>query len=123
MAHAVDEHVGARIRAIRRAAGLSQDALARQVGISFQQLQKYERGSNRVSASKLFDISTALGVDVAVLFEGLRADGTGAESPLLARISADEELRRLVSLYEGLPSDEERRRLVRAFETFADPSR
>ncbi len=123
MAHPVDEHVGARIRAIRKTAGLSQEALARQVGVSFQQLQKYERGSNRVSASKLFDISEVLCVDIAVMFDGLRTEASRAENPLLVRISADEELRRLVSLYERLPSDDERRRLVRAFETFAGPAR
>jgi transcriptional regulator with XRE-family HTH domain len=97
--------------------------LARQVGVSFQQLQKYERGSNRVSASKLFDISEVLCVDIAVMFDGLRTEASRAENPLLVRISADEELRRLVSLYERLPSDDERRRLVRAFETFAGPAR
>jgi len=123
MAHPVDEHVGARIRAIRKTAGLSQEALARQVGISFQQLQKYERGSNRVSASKLFELSEILCVDISVMFEGLRIGASRAENPLLVRISADEELRKLVALYERLPSDDERRRLVRAFEVFAGPAR
>jgi len=123
MAHPVDEHVGARIRAIRKTAGLSQEALARQVGISFQQLQKYERGSNRVSASKLFELSEILCVDISVMFDGLNAEASRAENPLLVRISADEELRKLVALYERLANDDERRRLVRAFEAFAGPPR
>ncbi len=123
MAHPVDEHVGAQIRAVRKAAGLSQEALARQVGISFQQLQKYERGSNRVSASKLFDITQALSVEISVMFEGLRSDASRTENPILARISADEDLRRLFAVYEALSTDDERRRLVRAFEVFTGTGR
>lgn len=123
MAHPVDEHVGARIRAIRKAAGLSQEALARHVGVSFQQLQKYERGSNRVSASKLFELSEALDVDIAVMFDGLGAATPRPENPLLARITADDGLGKLVALYERLPDEDERRRLVRAFEAFTAPPR
>lgn len=60
--HHVDIHVGAKIREIRRSSGKSQEYLAHAVGLTFQQIQKYERGSNRVSASKLCEIAEALGV-------------------------------------------------------------
>jgi len=62
MAHLVDSHVGQKIRQRRWMVGMTQQQLAESVGIKFQQIQKYETGMNRVSASRLWDISRALGV-------------------------------------------------------------
>jgi transcriptional regulator with XRE-family HTH domain len=76
--HRVDRHVGDRIRRRRRALGLSQDDLAGSVGLTFQQIQKYERGANRVSASKLYQIAQALSAPVRYFFDGL-ADPVQAE--------------------------------------------
>jgi transcriptional regulator with XRE-family HTH domain len=67
----VDVHVGDRIRRRRRALGLSQDRLAEELSLTFQQVQKYERGANRVSASKLYQIARALQASVSYFFEGL----------------------------------------------------
>lgn len=67
----VDLHVGARVRMRRRLAGVSQEKLAEALGLTFQQVQKYERGANRVSASKLYEIASALQTPVAFFFEGL----------------------------------------------------
>ncbi|KAK0339756.1 hypothetical protein LTR94_033288, partial [Friedmanniomyces endolithicus] len=69
--HAVDLHVGRRVQERRLELGLTQSALARAVGVSFQQVQKYEKGSNRVSASKLFEIGKVMGVDTPYFFLGL----------------------------------------------------
>lgn len=66
--HAVDVQVGSAIRIQRLIKRLSQTALADRIGVTFQQVQKYERGSNRVSASKLVEIADALEVDVCILF-------------------------------------------------------
>ncbi|ESQ87008.1 helix-turn-helix domain-containing protein [Asticcacaulis benevestitus] len=66
----VDLHVGAKVRMRRKSLSLSQTDLAREIGLTFQQIQKYERGSNRISASKLFEISKCLKVSVAYFFEG-----------------------------------------------------
>ena len=66
----VDLHVGARVRMRRKFLGLSQTDLAESIGLTFQQVQKYERGSNRISASKLHDISKFLRAPVAYFFEG-----------------------------------------------------
>ena len=105
MTHPVDIHVGGRIRAIRKAAGLSQEKLADHLGISFQQVQKYERGTNRISASKLFEAAGLLGVEISDFFAGLNAAGQvdGSTTPR-QRAMADVGLRRLVDLYEGLAS-------------------
>lgn len=67
----VDCHVGVRIRSRRRDLGVSQEALAEALGLTFQQIQKYERGSNRVSASTLWEIAARLRTPIAYFFEGL----------------------------------------------------
>lgn len=67
-AHAVDIYVGSRVRERRKALGISQGALADHVGLTFQQVQKYERGSNRISASKLYEISQLLHVPAGWFF-------------------------------------------------------
>jgi transcriptional regulator with XRE-family HTH domain len=69
--HHVDRHVGALIRAKRRAMGMSQSELASALGITFQQVQKYERGANRVSSSKLYEIAQKLNTPLTAFFEGL----------------------------------------------------
>lgn len=68
--HPIDILVGMNIRLRRRELTLSQENLANAVNLTFQQIQKYERGANRVSASKLFEIAEALGMPVALFFEG-----------------------------------------------------
>lgn len=70
-AHFVDLHVGGRLRLRRKSLGLSQTTVAEAVGLTFQQLQKYERGSNRISASRLYALAHLLKVQVGWFFEGL----------------------------------------------------
>ena len=67
----VDEHVGSRIRLRRTLLGLTQEQLAATLNISYQQIQKYETGANRVSAGRLFQIAQRLGIDVSYFFDGL----------------------------------------------------
>jgi transcriptional regulator with XRE-family HTH domain len=71
MAHPIDLHVGARLRQRRRLLGMTQQKLAESVRIRFQQIQKYESGANRISASRLWSLASALDVPVAFFFEGL----------------------------------------------------
>src|ERR1700681_1887306 len=89
--HPVDRSVGRRIRILRVSRGLSQTALASQLGLTFQQLQKYEKGTNRISASRLHDIARILGVEVASFFED------AADPETLANI-ADAEVPRRIDL-------------------------
>ncbi|HEY8617187.1 helix-turn-helix transcriptional regulator [Phenylobacterium sp.] len=79
-AHPVDRHVGLRIRMRRKELGMSQDRLADALGITFQQIQKYERGANRVSASKLWETARALQAPINYFYEGLPENGE-ASSP------------------------------------------
>lgn len=68
--HPVDVHVGRRLRLKRTFLGMSQEAVGKQIGVTFQQIQKYERGINRMGASRLYDFSRALGVQVSYFFDG-----------------------------------------------------
>ncbi|MCI5050274.1 MAG: helix-turn-helix domain-containing protein [Rickettsiales bacterium] len=71
---AIDAHVGAQIRWHRMAKGLTQETLAQALGITYQQLYKYETGSNSASASRLADIATILKINVSSLFDGVNLD-------------------------------------------------
>ena len=76
----IDVHVGARIRSRRTLLGLSQAALAEAIGLTFQQVQKYEKGSNRVSPSRLMDVANVLDVSVPYFFEEMSA-GVKSQTP------------------------------------------
>ena len=71
MPHPTDIHVGQKLREARRLQCISQEKLASMIGVSFQQVQKYENGSNRIGASRLWDISTNLKIPVSFFFEGM----------------------------------------------------
>jgi transcriptional regulator with XRE-family HTH domain len=88
MYHKTDIHIGRRVRERRVAMGLSQSELAEGLGISFQQVQKYESGANRISGSRLWDIAQLLQVQVGHFFDGLESslepanEGTASEGPI-----------------------------------------
>ncbi len=70
MSHPVDVHVGRKLKQIRTLRRMSQTDVARKLGLSFQQIQKYEIGSNRIAASRLFELSKILDVPISFFFEG-----------------------------------------------------
>lgn len=102
----IDKQVGARIRTRRQALQISQGGLAEAAGVTFQQIQKYEKGSNRVSTSRLAQIAEALEVPVAYLFDGL--DGTKAAPDLLA----DPQIAKLLSAFTAIQNEVLRQALV-----------
>lgn len=75
--HPVDRHVGRRVQEKRLDLGLTQTALAKAVGVSFQQVQKYEKGTNRVSASKLFEMADFMKVGIPFFFDGYGGASVG----------------------------------------------
>lgn len=109
MPHPVDVHVGKRIRHRRWLAGMTQQQLAERVGIKFQQIQKYETGANRVSASRLWDIADALDVEVSFFFEGLDTEAADAETGVPSDILGDKEAMELVRSYYSIPENQRRR--------------
>ncbi len=79
-ADAVDRHIGARVRARRLEIGMSQEKFADLLGVTFQQIQKYEKGVNRIAASRLYYMTEALDVSISYFFEGLPAAKRGRKS-------------------------------------------
>ena len=116
MPHPVDVHVGKRIRHRRWLVGVTQQQLAEKVGIKFQQIQKYETGANRVSASRLWDIAESLEVDVSIFFAGMESTDADAapqgaeQSAVPTDLLNDKEALDLVRSYYSIP-EEQRRRL------------
>ncbi len=108
MKHPVDAHVGKRIRHRRWMVGMTQQKLAEKVGIKFQQIQKYETGMNRVSASRLWDIADALEVPVSFFFEGLNGQEALDTSSVPGDILADREALELVRSYYAIPEAQRR---------------
>lgn len=125
MADATDQHLGKRLRQRRWMLGLTQTQVGDLVGIKFQQVQKYETGQNRISASRLWELSRALEVPVSYFYEGLigpgeteRAGEAGAaEAASETGRMADRETVELVRAYFSLPEAPRRRilEMVRAF--------
>ena len=122
----VDLHVGARIRMRRRSLGLTQQQLAEQLGLTFQQVQKYERGANRVSASKLYEISRALQTPVSYFFEGLADRGStdadearGAEQSIRDFLLTSEG-QELASLYPLITQSKLRRQVLELVRSIAE---
>lgn len=110
MKHPVDVHVGKRIRHRRWMIGTTQQQLAEQVGIKFQQIQKYETGMNRVSASRLWDIANVLRVPVSFFFEGMDERAPSKEhGDMPADILADKEALELLRSYYAIPENQRRR--------------
>ncbi|WP_421784919.1 helix-turn-helix domain-containing protein [Hyphobacterium sp.] len=127
-ATSVDMHVGSRIRLRRQLLKMSQEALGNELGVTFQQVQKYERGANRVGASRLYSLSRVLDVPVSYFFEGLdaepsgRSDGTDDRSVIqdliqshdgvalaqaFSQIETPKVRRRVIELVRSLSSEEE----------------
>jgi len=92
--------------------GMTQQQLAEKVGIKFQQIQKYETGMNRVSASRLWDISETLSVPIAYFFEGLGAEGEAEQKTagvVPGDLLADKEALELIRSYYAIPETQRRR--------------
>jgi transcriptional regulator with XRE-family HTH domain len=108
MKHPVDVHVGQRVRQRRWMVGMTQQQLGDKVGIKFQQIQKYETGTNRISASRLWDIAAAMEVPVSFFFEGL--EGAAVDAPeARGDILTDKEALELVRAYYSMPENQRRR--------------
>lgn len=113
MKHPVDVHVGKRIRHRRWMVGMTQQQLGETVGIKFQQIQKYETGMNRVSASRLWDIAQAMEVPISFFFEGVEEENAVVDDMVHSKqkgdLLADKEALELVRSYYSIPEQQRRR--------------
>jgi transcriptional regulator with XRE-family HTH domain len=123
-ANAIDRKLGQRVRSRRLEIGMSQERLAEILGVTFQQVQKYEKGVNRIAASRLLDICGALDVSVSRLYEGLRSSrAPGAAEPrpdLVEDALSTPEGAHLMSLFASIQSVRVRRRVVELVKVMAE---
>lgn len=110
----IDLAIGSRLRLRRLAMGFSQETLARALGITFQQIQKYERGTNRIFASRLFHLAQVLRVPVSYFFQGLTSEGTQAADGSKSAVPAEENVQELLGRSDTL-------KLIQAFNRISDP--
>ena len=109
----IDIHVGSRVRLRRTMLGLSQEKLGEAIGLTFQQVQKYERGANRVGASRLYELSKVLDVEVAYFYEELPKDVAAGRVRAMAEMPA--------SFSADPMTKRETLELVRAYYRIAEP--
>lgn len=121
--HPVDIHVGSRVRQRRTLLGLSQEKLGDAVGLTFQQIQKYERGANRIGSSRLFDLSRVLGVPISYFFEEIgdqtssNAESAETNDPMNRRETLE-----LVRAYYRIPTQNVRKRLFDLAKSLSETS-
>jgi len=129
--HPVDVHVGRRLRLRRTILGLSQEAIGKVIGVTFQQIQKYERGINRMGASRLYDFGRALTVPISYFYEGYgdyaQPDAgveLGAAEPEAMKFEHDDldsrEMRDMMRAYHRIKSPAVRKRVTDLVKAFAD---
>ncbi len=123
----IDAFVGARVRALREKRDMSQIRLAQLLGITFQQVQKYEKGTNRISASRLQHIGQILGVKVPYFFDGAplalaiahRKDADATDALALTEFVRSTQARALITAFQQIKAVATRRALVRMIEAMA----
>lgn len=134
----VDKHVGKRLKIRRNLMGMSQDDLAREIGVTFQQIQKYEHGTNRISAGKLFEFAEIMNVMVDFFFEGLPGYNTGMANAVsdngqaqfndsdkntsLNQAFDNKETMDLVRAYYAIEDEKVRHRLLQFIKSVAESS-
>jgi transcriptional regulator with XRE-family HTH domain len=114
----LDVMVGARIRILRNRRGTSQGELAGKIGVTFQQVQKYEKGTNRVGASRLSHVASVLGVSIGELFESTEHASAAGGSPL--RLLAERDALRVVTAFSRTTNPRVRRAITKLLESIAD---
>lgn len=117
----LDEMVGAKIRMFRINCGISQTALADKIGVSFQQVQKYEKGTNRVGASRLSQIASVLGIAVGELFETPQERSLDSSSPV--QMLAEPGALRVLKAYVRTTNPRVRLSIAKLVESIADQKR
>ncbi len=115
--HPVDTHVGGRIKLRRNILGMSQEKLGKAIGLTFQQVQKYEKGTNRVGASRLFELSQVLGVPVSYFFEGAPSETDSSDRPGTMEFAESDPMARretidLIRAYYSIENPAVRRRFL-----------
>jgi len=122
--HSIDQYVGSRVRMRRQALGMSQSKLAAAIGLTFQQVQKYEKGTNRMGASRLMQIASVLEVPVTYFFEGApgqpKISRTTPSPDFVSEFLSREDGQALTHAFTRLRNAKIKRSIVRLVEDIAD---
>ena len=123
--HPVEVHIGARLRIARTMIGMSQEKLGKKLGLNFQQIQKYEKGANRIGGSRLWEIALALEVPPAFFFDGL--ENTPADDPDISgyvnevmTFASSKDGLRLITRFRAIRSEQSRQNLIDLMGSIAD---
>jgi transcriptional regulator with XRE-family HTH domain len=111
----VDAHVGSRVRLRRTLLGMSQEKLGEAIGLTFQQVQKYERGANRIGASRLFDLSRVLDVPISFFFDDMNSGPGSAQEPtpnFEAKELSKREILELARAFDRIKDEKVRKRIL-----------
>lgn len=120
-ANAVDRKVGQRVRSRRLEIGMSQERLAELLGVTFQQVQKYEKGVNRIAVSRLWDIAAALEMPVGRFFEGVSSKGVAENrQDYVDDALATPEGAQLMALFASIKSQKLRRKVLELVRTLTE---
>jgi DNA-binding XRE family transcriptional regulator len=129
--HPVDTHVGAKVKARRLMLGLSQEELANAIGLTFQQVQKYERGTNRISVSRLMDICKAMRTPVDYFLDGctggrkasLRGVSDNRQEPFAGDPMTKKDVLELIRAYEKIRTPRLKKQLVEMAKALGNPEK
>jgi transcriptional regulator with XRE-family HTH domain len=119
----IDKEIGSRMRMRRMLIGMSQEKLGDMLGLTFQQVQKYEKGTNRISVSRMIDIANVLGVDIHFFFEGLtgpKKAGGSAEPEFVSDFMATQEGHQLMRAFTRIANPKLRRAVVQLAGSLAE---
>jgi transcriptional regulator with XRE-family HTH domain len=114
----IDKEIGTRVRMRRISIGMSQEKLGEMLGLTFQQVQKYEKGMNRISVGRLVDIAKILGVDIHFFFNGIKSAKTDSgfaeeeTSPYIADVMSTPEGLQLIRTFTGIKNAKVRKSIV-----------
>lgn len=129
--HPIDVHVGKRLRLRRSILGMSQDAIGKAIGVSFQQIQKYERGINRMGSSRLYEFARILDIPISYFFEDFEGGGKVTGDGLIGMAEGDaprfeheeqlstRETMEMMRYYYAIPSRDVRKRIFELIKTLA----
>jgi transcriptional regulator with XRE-family HTH domain len=125
----IDKEIGSRMRMRRMLIGMSQEKLGEMLGLTFQQVQKYEKGTNRISVARMIEIAKILGVDIHFFFDGLTGGGKAAgfaepaQPPYMSEFMATQEGLQLMRSFMDIKSPKLRRSVVQLAITLAESER
>jgi len=121
----IDKEIGTRVRMRRISIGMSQEKLGEMLGLTFQQVQKYEKGMNRISVGRLVDIAKILGVDIHFFFDGIKSGKAGSgfaeeeSAPYIADVMSTPEGLQLIRTFTGIKSAKVRKSIVQLVASLA----